>query len=63
MGDRREPPRDTGIYAAETEIDLNGVRVKLTGDEAAYLHMALLAGDVDAETLIQRLEALKGPLA
>ena len=59
MGDRRAPPRDTGIYAAETVIDVNGVRVRLTGDEAAYLHMALLAGELDAGTLIQRLEALK----
>ena len=59
MGDRRDPPRDTGIYAAETVIDVNGVRVRLTSDEAAYLHLALLAGELDAGTLIQRLEALK----
>lgn len=59
MGDRRDPPRDTGIYAAETVIDVNGVRVRLTGDEAAYLHLALLAGELDAGTLVQRLEALK----
>ena len=57
MGDRRaEPPRDTGLYTAETVVEVNGLRVRCTGDEAALLHMAVLAGALDAEKLKARAE-------
>lgn len=43
--------RDTGLYEGEALLEVNGVRVRCTGDGAAWLGMAMTAGQLDGEKL------------